>query len=287
MNKKLLVIMLSLVCFQAYGQDDITSLISEAKYIYKIQIEPKLDSLIKLDERYNQLLSERKKYSGDPCKLKSNLEKESTENSKLINNLQKEIDNLTQVQANVRKTILLKYTPYLDKPLSEIDSLELHKISNICKVYKDVDSEINGFYENIDRYTIYKKNYERARKVCASMFNYNDVETSLQKLDEIKDVNDEQRKDVELIRNQLSCFAEGVNYLKEFIDELNEKRNERRYIWEDLVIDRDYIWEDLSVDFDKYIMNVPYLKQAYEQYMTILEADPMAHPQIEEEILAL
>lgn len=285
MNKKFILIILSLFYFQAYGQDHINVLIDNAERICRDSIFPKYDSLIKLEKDYNDLLSQRNKFKGNPKDEQAKLEEISKRNSDLLNRLNKEIENLKNVQSSVRKVILDKYEPYLNESLSVIDSVKLHNISIICKVYKGVDKEINGFYNKVDSITTYKKNYERARTVCASKFNCNDVETSLRELNEIKNVNDVQRNDINLIIKQLTYFAPGVKYLQDFIVSLNKMREDKNYILEDLVFDREFIWENMNVEFD--IMNVPYLKQVYAQYMTILEADPMAHPQIEEEILAL
>lgn len=204
-----------------------------------------------------------------------------------ISNLQNHKKELDSIKDGISNKILDKHESYLDLPFSEISEDQLRQIKKECSGYT-VDKKINAFVVKIDKMLKYKELYEKAKAVSISKFNKLNVQSSISALSAMTDISERQEHEVSQVKKQLELFEEGTRVFKEFIARLNDKRDGlSRYSPSDFKDDLPYILSGLEEKIDNYIMNVPYLSQEYQMYMETMNANPMEHPMIEQEMLGL
>lgn len=234
-----------------------------------------------LRKKQKQLLQDIVDVNSDITKIKAELDVIDKE----VGLLQDQRNDLVSIKEDKSRQILEKYGPYLEQPFSALTSEVLSDIKKECSGYT-VDQQINAFSVRTDKMVQYKRIYDRAKEICSSKFNKFDVQNSLEAISSIKDVNNSQAEEINVLKSQLERFEEGVLVFKEFIERLNSKRSGMtRYSSSDFSDDFPFIVQGLEDRIEQFIISVPYLNQEYSKYMDAIRSNPMQHPEIEKEIL--
>ena len=194
---------------------------------------------------------------------------------------------LKEFKDSVSRHIVKENAASLELPFSKMDADELAGIISCCRSLS-ADKNIGELMSRTGTLLKYKKIYDGAVNAVNSRYDRTVVEKSESDLKTIVAVNAVQEKEVRELMSQLGIFEAGIDAFRDFITELNRRRDgadsySRSDFNDDLpnILERDSI----GVRIERHLRPVPYLDRTYDEYLRVLGGNPMSHPDIEQEIL--
>ena len=194
---------------------------------------------------------------------------------------------LNEFKENLSRHILKEYAACLELPFSKMSVDELAGIVSRCRSLS-ADKNIDELLSRTRTLMKYKKIYDKAVSAVNSKYDKVAVEKSESELKTIVAVNASQEKEVRVLMQQLGIFEAGIDAFRDFINELNKRREGTdSYSLSDFNDDLPNILErdSIGVRIERHLRPVPYLGQAYDEYLRVLGENPMSHPDIEREML--
>lgn len=212
------------------------------------------------------------------------LKTESTKLDSTYKEIATKIEELEGIRESITDSIIASYKEYLERSLSKIELSELEKIKAQCQPYSDSD-EIKAFICRIDSTNQLKTVYASAAEMAQKKYDESRINTAITALDKLIGANPTQQQEIKGVKEQLQKFGPGIKVMYDYICALNKNRGVG-YSIEDLNSDQKKILKenDMENQINDTIMQVPYLKAAYEEYQSDLNKEPGSHPEIEEEI---
>lgn len=194
---------------------------------------------------------------------------------------------LESIKDNVSRQVIDESKSYLELPFSEMTQDKLLSIKEKCRKYA-IDKNINAFIAKTENIIEYKRIFDEATNIVNSKFSKANVDRVTDGLQMIKNIDDDQMDEFDLLRKQLSHFESGLTVFKEFIVELNRRREGvTNYTLSDYNDDYPHIMKKNNIEerIKSYIRIVPYLNKMFSEYVNIITTTPTIHPDIETEIL--
>lgn len=255
----------------------------------------------KLEEKISQAkIKEQKSGSTELLKKKEQLlktiETEEKEKALLESQLQEicsKLDkknhqrkNLGKIKDNVSNQIITENQGYLTRAFSEMNLGELTSIKSNCQKYA-TDAKVSAFVAKLDIVIKNKELYDNMSRVVNSAYKKNDVDKALASASQIKGTNEVQVKEINKLKTQLTLFPEGLAAFKEYITNLNRRRDGVNYSMEYFQTDSEQILSknDLRNRIENKLKTVPYLNKKFEEFIAALKRAPNRHPDVETEIL--
>lgn len=204
-----------------------------------------------------------------------------------IGSVSREQEALEQVKEKVVTDLIAANEDYLRKPLLELDSEKLKSIRGECSPYS-ADDEMKAFILVIDRTAVDKRAAEEAVAVLNSRFDAAKVETAMKNVEAAIQRSPERGKELDNLNLMLGNYAEGVETLKYYVNELNKNRTGVDYLWDYFAGDNKSILRknDMEAKMER-MMTVPYLKKMYDNFISSINKNPNGHSDSEKEILSL
>lgn len=195
------------------------------------------------------------------------------------------VAELESIKNNVSNQLLAENRSVLEKPFSQLTIDELTAIKSKCSKYS-IDQRINALIAMTDRVLNGKLVYDEAIRILNSRYNKGDLIRINERLIGISGINFIQKGEINQVGVLLSLFEPGMATFKLFIQEINRRREGvSSYSKDDLGHDLSKVKDKLKEKIDSEIMQVPYLKTAFNDYIYAITTKPMSHPVIESEIL--
>lgn len=195
------------------------------------------------------------------------------------------IAELESIKDNVSNQLLAENQGILDKPFSQLTIDELTAIKTKCSKFS-IDQKIKALIAKADKVLNNKYTYDKAIRILNSKYDKVNLIRINESLTRVYSTNSIQQSEINQVRGLLSHFESGMATFKLFIQEINRRRDgASSYSKDDLSHDLSKVQDKLKKKINSEIMQVPYLKKAYNDYINAITAKPMSHPAIESEIL--
>ena len=180
-----------------------------------------------------------------------------------------------------------KYEGELYHLFSEIDNTKLESIKQECLHYSG-HANIEEFIGRIDVAKSYKELYVKSVAQLNAKFDKENVTSCIESIGEIiPQITDSQRPEFEEILAKLEKFEQGVKVLNEYFTSVNADRNNNSYYDTFQFEIRNRNLMNLYRErIDTYVMDVPYLKKGYEDFLKNMKQNAQYHPEFEKEILS-
>lgn len=199
--------------------------------------------------------------------------------------LNENIAELDSIKNNVYNQLMTENQNILEKPFSQ---LTIDELTNIITKYSkySADQKINVFIAKTNTVLNNKRAYDEAIRILNSKYNKMDLIRINDRLTSISGANSIQQGEINQVQSSLSHFESGMATFKLFIQEINRRRGGvSSYSKDDFSYDLSKVKKELKEEIDSEIMQVPYLKKVYNNYIKAITANPLGHPAIESEIL--
>lgn len=247
----------------------------------KLLGSPNYKKLQDLLNKQKQLESQITSLSADT----TNLIVKISSNSGKIAQLRENVAELDSIKNKLSKQLLAENQGVLEKPFSQLTIDELTAIKTKCSKYS-TDQKINALVAKTDIVLNNKHVYDEAMRILNSRYNKVDLIRINERLRSVSGTNSIQQGEIKQVWDMLSHYESGMATFKLFIQEINRRREGvSSYSRDDLNHDLSVVKDKLKGEIDSAIMQVPYLKKAYNDYINEITAKPMSHPAIEPEIL--
>lgn len=247
----------------------------------KLLSSPNYKELKDLINKQKQLESQIASLSADTTNLVANISSIDGQ----ITQLSENVAELESIKNNISNQLLAENKSVLEKPFSLLTIDELTAIKTKCRRYS-ADQRVNALIAKTDSVLNNKYAYDEAIRILNSKYNERDLIRINDRLTSISGTNSIQQDEINQVRGLLSHFEPGMATFKLFIQEINRRREGvSSYSKDDLGHDLSKVKDKLKGDINSEIMQVPYLKIAYIDYINAITAKPMSHPAIELEIL--
>ena len=247
----------------------------------KLLGSPNYKKLQDLLNKQKQLESQITSLSADT----TNLIVKISSNSGQIAQLRENFAELDSIKNKLSKQLLAENQGVLEKPLSQLTIDELTAIKTKCSKYS-TDQKINALVAKTDIVLNNKHVYDEAMRILNSRYNKVDLIRINERLRSVSGTNSIQQGEIKQVWGMLSHYESGMATFKLFIQEISRRREGvSSYSRDDLNHDLSVVKDKLKEEIDSEIMQVPYLKKAYNDYINEITAKPMSHPAIEPEIL--
>ena len=191
-------------------------------------------------------------------------------------------EELEAVKESVGKNVLADYGAYPHKPFSEMDLQELERIMTACSRYAD-NKDVKAFMEEVELTIENKQAYDNATDVLQNRFDIHAVNTAINRLKAMKGCNETQRAEAANVAEKLGQYEGCFNAVRDALKYFNEnKRSGKGYTKFDWNIDR----ESEAMKKAKVAAEpIPYLKEAWKQFVKAMDQAPDVHSDIEQELL--
>ncbi len=199
-----------------------------------------------------------------------------------------EMAELVAIRDSLSWQLISENRLYLEQPFSKMTQKELWSIRDRCLKYVATDSNIANFVANTEEIIGYKRIFDGATTAVNSEFDKAGTARMADELSKIANINETQRAEIEMLINQLGNFEKGLEVFKEFIIRLNKYRKGMPvYSIDNYRTDYLYMTREYNIDerIKTHIRPIPYLNKKFDEYVGIIEENPLAHPDIESEIL--
>lgn len=259
-----------------------TKLNSLTKKLQKSQSDGKNSKLTNLLKEKEELEKSNKALSEKLATLDASI-KSSTA---LLNNNQQQLINLENIQEKVSNDILRENGDYLKLPFSKMKDSDLLKIKEKCGNFSD-DENVKKLLINTEKCMENKRVYDNIITALNSPFNKENISDLQRKAKSLTGLNQAQKDEVSANLERLSHFENGLAALKEFITKINESRKGVNYDVSFYQTDKriSLSQNNLGERIEKESMQIPYLKNAYQEFDGILKKYPNKHISIEYELL--
>lgn len=259
-----------------------TKLNSLTKKLQKSQSDGKNSKLTNLLKEKEELEKSNKALSEKLATLDASI-KSSTA---LLNNNQQQLINLENIQEKVSNDILRENGDYLKLPFSKMKDSDLLKIKAKCANFSD-DENVKKLLINTEKCMENKRVYDNIITALNSPFNKENISDLQRKAKSLTGLNQAQKDEVSANLERLSHFENGLAALKEFITKINESRKGVNYDVSFYQTDKriSLSQNNLGERIEKESMQIPYLKNAYQEFDGILKKYPNKHISIEYELL--
>lgn len=259
-----------------------TKLNSLTKKLQKSQSDGKNSKLTNLLKEKEELEKSNKALSEKLATLDASI-KSSTA---LLNNNQQQLINLENIQEKVSNDILRENGDYLKLPFSKMKDSDLLKIKEKCANFSD-DENVKKLLINTEKCMENKRVYDNIITALNSPFNKENISDLQRKAKSLTGLNQAQKDEVSANLERLSHFENGLAALKEFITKINESRKGVNYDVSFYQTDKriSLSQNNLGERIEKESMQIPYLKNAYQEFDGILKKYPNKHISIEYELL--
>ena len=259
-----------------------TKLNSLTKKLQKSQSDGKNSKLTNLLKETEELEKSNKALSEKLATLDASI-KSSTA---LLNNNQQQLINLENIQEKVSNDILRENGDYLKLPFSKMKDSDLLKIKEKCANFSDAEN-VKKLLINTEKCMENKRVYDNIITALNSPFNKENISDLQRKAKSLTGLNQAQKDEVSANLERLSHFENGLAALKEFITKINESRKGVNYDVSFYQTDKriSLSQNNLGERIEKESMQIPYLKNAYQEFDGILKKYPNKHISIEYELL--
>ena len=259
-----------------------TKLNSLTKKLQKSQSDGKNSKLTNLLKEKEELEKSNKAFSEKLATLDASI-KSSTA---LLNNNQQQLINLENIQEKVSNDILRENGDYLKLPFSKMKDSDLLKIKEKCANFSDAEN-VKKLLINTEKCMENKRVYDNIITALNSPFNKENISDLQRKAKSLTGLNQAQKDEVSANLERLSHFENGLAALKEFITKINESRKGVNYDVSFYQTDKriSLSQNNLGERIEKESMQIPYLKNAYQEFDGILKKYPNKHISIEYELL--
>ena len=262
-------------------ESKIKELESKKVELSKLLDSPAYQKLKELLKQQSQLESQIESLSADTVSLASKIINTDSQIDLLSGNAAE----LESIKDNVSKQLIDENASTLEKPFSQLTLDELSCIKTKCARYSS-DQKINALLTRTEKVLNNKRVYDDAIRVLNSKYNKGELIRISERLINVKETNQIQHSEINQLRGMLAHYEPGMATFKLFIQELNRRREGAiTYSSEDLNHDLSTVKKKLQEKIESEIIQVPYLKKAYNEYLKAVNAKPMSHPAIETEIL--
>lgn len=259
-----------------------TKLNSLTKKLQKSQSDGKNSKLTNLLKEKEELEKSNKALSEKLATLDASI-KSSTA---LLNNNQQQLINLENIQEKVSNDILRENGDYLKLPFSKMKDSDLLKIKEKCANFSD-DENVKKLLLNTEKCMENKSVYDNIITALNSPFNKENIFDLQRKAKSLDGLNQVQKEEISAYLERLSHFENGLAALKEFITNINKNRKGVNYDVSFYQTDKriSLSQNNLGERIEKESMQIPYLKNAYQEFDGILKKYPNKHISIEYELL--
>lgn len=262
---------------------NLKSLEKEQGKLDKAKATEKKNKLGELQQRREQLLQIIREDSINKCELEIQLQASINR----LNEITAKKENLDRIKEDVSNKIINENSQYLELKYSKITTDKLNQIKSLCQKYQN-DQRLSDFVSKLDVTMSNKKLYDEMAKAANSPYNKTEVERAISLVNQFKNVNDIQKQDISDVVNQLSLFPVGLQAFKEYIIEINKRRDGvNNYSREFFKTDSQIILStnNLGNCIETQLMKVPYLKKKFDEFIRFLNTTPNKHSKIESEIM--
>lgn len=259
-----------------------TKLNALTKKLQKSQSDGKNSKLTNLLKEKEELEKSNKALSEKLATLDASI-KSSTA---LLNNNQQQLTNLENIQEKVCNDILRENGDYLKLPFSKMKDSELQKIKEKCSNFSD-DENVKKLLMKTEKCMENKRVYDNIITALNTPFNKENIFELQRKAKSLVGLNQVQKEEISANLERLSHFENGLDALKEFITKINESRKGVNYDVSFYQTDKriSLSQNNLGERIEKESMQIPYLRNAYQEFDGILKKYPNKHISIENEIL--
>ncbi len=234
----------------------------------------------------NRYRAENARIAGDTL----NFSREIAELDRQLAHYNQNVQKIEDAKDGAIEQVIEANSKYLHQPFAEMTDAGLLDIVESCRQY-DKDKNVREFIKKVNLYVGYKRSYDNAKDAVKSKFDKSKVAEAGRNLQAIpeKDITDAQKSEITKLNTQLQSFEPGLVAFKEFIAELNRRRDGGGYTSDDYKDEYPYILKKNGIGerIEAHTMLVPYLKDKFTEYTSIIESKPNDHPAIETEILGL
>lgn len=207
---------------------------------------------------------------------------------KEIGRLKGSVSGLKTTKDDIIKQLSEEYKRLISQPFSKMKMDELDAFISRCNEYSS-EAKVKTLISRVKQFRGYKQTYDEALQICNSKFDRAKITHVRSRLVAIKLDNKLQQLEIDKVCDMLSRYEEGMQVFKEFVVQINNKREGVSvYSKDDLNDDLERILSknNLKERIESIIMSVPYLSKTYKEYIKALEANPQSHPEIEREVLS-
>lgn len=197
-------------------------------------------------------------------------------------------DDLVKVKDDVTRRIIDDNSSYLEKPFTEMNLQELQKIKSDCRDYMS-DDKVRDFVKKVDAVAGNLSKYDYMAEVTNSPYSKENVERALASLAYIDSnaLTQVQKQEISALKEQLESYSEGLMAFREYISEINKRRDGVNYSMEYFTTDNELILKknNLGKRIEGSLKEVPYLRNKFEEFIEGLKRNPDGHSKAEIEIL--
>lgn len=257
---------------------------AKEKEIQQISQHKKYKDFLRLDSILNVTKANTIKLAHDTLKLNRNVLEKDKE-------LQKKLDKYNQILTNQEQfadAIIVDHEQYINQSFLDMTVKELLQIKTECCNFSGAKN-MGKFLLHLDAIIFAKQVFDDITNAISSPYNEQHINEVKKKISHVQNLSVLQQEEIAIKELQLSNYKEGIKTFQIVINELDKRRkNIDYYSALDFKDDLPFILtKKISKDVEQYIQSVPYLDNAYNQYMAVITENPMQHPDIEQEILSI